>query len=678
MRAVILRSLLVVGVGAAVLAGVLYVASTVDARPPEVLGISVTQPVAGDTERALITTSVEVAFSEPVAAGSAAQAVTLDPPVDGSVSWSGSTLIFTPSEPLELETAYTVTVSEGVVDAAGNRIGELPTPFEFETAGRPTVVEATPADGSVDVPLEGPITIEFSTLMDTAAVESGLSLRPTFPHEIRWSGEMLEIVPTDPLEPNRDYTVSIGADVADVAGVAVGEEHQIGFRTIAPGLGMEALVPADGIDGVAPATAIAVVFDRPVDPDSVEGSDLVISPAVAGSLDVVPLPDDPAGEEGETRMVRFTPSGPLPANTTFDVALAPGIASTTGGGLAEPLEWSFTTGSPPSTISNQITFLSDRAGVVNVWVMNPDGTGERQLSAELSPIVDYAVAPDGSSLVVADGRHIVYLRADGSQRRVLTDGAHLEFDPAYARNGQRVVFGRADAASGAGLGLWEWEIGTGRPEAIDLPDDARATPGPSGSPSTAASWLRAPRYAPDGQALAFVDAAGQIGILDLRAQRITRVPLAAAGPPAWLPDSSGILIPGSPAGGDATVPEVPVHPLTPGGNDTVYRIGRGAIRATEAGLSPGWQVLSIAADGTVAYVDRAGALGTAGGLGDVTDPTVVTDARVLGAEFAPGEAAMVVVIAAEDEATGRVERLDLSTGRRTALAPDGSRPRWLP
>ena len=32
--------------------------------------------------------------------------------------------------------------------------------------------------------------------------------------------------------------------------------------------------------------------------------------------------------------------------------------------------------------------------------MNADGTGQRQVSAELEPVLDYAVAPDGSSLVV--------------------------------------------------------------------------------------------------------------------------------------------------------------------------------------------------------------------------------------------------------------------------------------
>ena len=114
-------------------------------------------------------------------------------------------MIFTPADPLELETAYVLTVGEGISDPSGNRMTELPPPFEFVTAGRPTLVESDPADGADEVPLAGPIGLTFSTLMDTASVEGQLRLVPAFDHELRWSGELLEIVPTEPLDPGRDY-----------------------------------------------------------------------------------------------------------------------------------------------------------------------------------------------------------------------------------------------------------------------------------------------------------------------------------------------------------------------------------------------------------------------------------------------------------------------------------------
>ena len=224
--------------------------------------------------------------------------------------------------------------------------------------------------------------------------------------------------------------------------------------------------------------------------------------------------------------------------------------------MAEPLRWSFTTGSPTAAVSNGIAFITDRAGIANVWFMNPDGTGQRQVTAELQPVLDYAVAPDGSSLVISDGLRLVFQRADGTDRRILTADEHLEFDPTYSPDGLRVAFARADAESGDGLGLWEWEVGGGDAAQIDLPEVIGASPSPSRGSSEAALALRAPRYAPDGQSLAFVDLAGSVGILELPAERLTLVPFAAAAAPIWMPDSSGVLLTGSASSDDEPEPDL--------------------------------------------------------------------------------------------------------------------------
>ena len=51
---------------------------------------------------------------------------------------------------------------------------------------------------------------------------------------------------------------------------------------------------------------------------------LTITPDVAGTLEVVALSGDPADDDGAGRALVFTPSGPLPANTTFEVGWRPG------------------------------------------------------------------------------------------------------------------------------------------------------------------------------------------------------------------------------------------------------------------------------------------------------------------------------------------------------------------
>ncbi len=83
MRAVVLRSLAVVGIGAIVLAGVLYLASTVDGRPPTVVEVALTQTLPDEPTVGLTTTSFEVTFTEPVEQASAVAALSIDPSVEG-------------------------------------------------------------------------------------------------------------------------------------------------------------------------------------------------------------------------------------------------------------------------------------------------------------------------------------------------------------------------------------------------------------------------------------------------------------------------------------------------------------------------------------------------------------------------------------------------------------------
>lgn len=677
MRWLVARTLAVLVVGGLVLAGILYLASTVDAQPPTVLAIRLTQPLPDDDRLAAVTTSIEVSFSEQVDRDDAAAAAGFDPSVDGAISWSGATMTFTPSSPLTPAAAYRFVVLAGIHDLAGNAMAALPPPFEFTTTPRPSLVSSDPPDGATDVALAASVTLTFSSLMDTASVDEALAIDPSFDFERRWNGRRLELVPAQALRAGQAYRITLEATAADVSGVEIGEPVTIEFRTVASGLTALGVMPSDGVDGIAVTTPLAVAFDRPIDPDSLSDDLLTIEPATAGTLRLVTGPDDPVNEDGSGSMLVFTPSAPLPSNTTFRVRLAPELRSVAGGTMADVLSWTFTTGVPLGEISNQVTYLSDRAGAPNVWAMNPDGSGKRQITSELGGVIDYAVSPTGDSLIVADGTHLVFMAADGRDRRIMTDADHLEFDPAYSPDGRMVVFARADATTGAWLGLWTWQVGGGDPEPLELPVLGGSRPGPTPSGGSGPA-LRAPRFSPDGQALAFIDLEGGLGILELPAERLTMIPLTATSAPSWMPDSSAVLVSGRAAAAVEPGPVLPpVAPLVPGDGDQVNRAFRSATAALPLELGTGSRVVAIGSGGRVAYVKFDGSLWLAEDPEQPATAPAVAGARVEAATFDPGGTALVIEVV---DGGGRhsLSSFDPGAGRPTPLVDDGWLPRWHP
>jgi Tol biopolymer transport system component len=695
MRGVPLRTVAVMAVGLAVLAAILYYASTVDGRPPDVVRIGLTHHLSSDATVALTTTSVEVEFSEPVETASAEAALRIDPAVDGSFSWAGRTLTFTPGERLPLETAFTLHVLPGVRDRAGNAMDQEPEPFAFETVGNPTVVGSQPEDRAQDVPLESSIVLVFSTLMDTASVEAALQIQPEIELEATWSGERLTLTPLTSFVEGRQYTLRIDDAARDGAGTPLERPFRLAFRAARSGLEAVTLVPSAGVEGIAVTSPIAIGFDRALDPNSLDDGQLQLTPAVSGSLEVVALPGAEGLRDPTPRFLRFQPSAQLEPNTTYEVSLAAGLLGADGSQLATPLAWRFTTGAPLATLGNQIVFLTDRSGITNLWTMNPDGTGQRQLSAELSPVTSYAVAPDGRTFVTGDGAILVQQEADGGDRQVLTGGAVHEFDPAYAPDGSEFAFGRADAETGGGLGLWTRPTGGGDPRRLVLPDELRPgatpTPSPASSAPPPAPVLRAPRYSPDGAALAFVDLSGRVGVLELPAGRLTTATFGAVSPPAWLADSTGLLVSGlEPGALDAPAAGEPIPPFDPAtldltddqlGSLAVARLDRGATSVVELAHSDGASRPATSADGRYLYVVVQPELAGAGGIlrltsrGGGTSFTVLRDggALVTSAAFGPEPGAAVAA-----RADDGIWLVDVTSRSGEQLAADGWQPRWLP
>jgi Tol biopolymer transport system component len=112
----------------------------------------------------------------------------------------------------------------------------------------------------------------------------------------------------------------------------------------------------------------------------------------------------------------------------------------------------------PPKVNGKIAFTSGRGTEgLDVYVMNPDGTGLARLTDGKSYNDGPAWSPDGRTLAFVsnrDGRafHVYLMNADGREVRQLTNGTEDDGTPAWSPDGTKIVFARGFAACIAVVG----------------------------------------------------------------------------------------------------------------------------------------------------------------------------------------------------------------------------------
>jgi hypothetical protein len=669
-------------VAVAALALVLYNATLVDRRAPTIERVSLSATANGDPGLAQTVTAIDIEFSEPVDQGSVERRFRIAPYVAGTLTWNRSSVIFSPSAKLPQDTEFRVFVDPGFVDLAGNAASAGLEAWAFRTVGLPQVLTVDPPAAADGIAVDAPVTITFDRLMDTSAVEAAIDVAPDVPFRAAWSGQAVTLTFDRPLAFGTDYTLRVGTDASDTDGNRLGAAFESAFSTVNAGLGIRAIVPAAGVAGVSVRTPIAIVFDGPIEPSTVQNA-IQITPPVDGDLALVseiddrePRPSPDVGEADPTVLV-FRPTQPLAAHTTYTVTLEDVVAP-----LGAPDEvaagrtWTFTTGQPATSGQNQIAFFSDRSGVRNVWLMNPDGSNARQLTTELVPVASFDVTTDGAQVAWSAGGVVKVMGIAGTDERTLTSDGRFEYGARFTPDGRSLLVARRDAA-GQDLGLWlvpldatagdeQQVLPTGAPPlgSVELGGEVVDT---EGQPV----WAARTAFSGDGQAIAATLADGSVWLLDLATPAGPGLDtgIVASSAPAWSASDGEFLVVGR-RDGEAIDG---LYALRPAESEAVMRYfdAAGSVATTGEG-----RVAVLVREGDITRVATTFAGAGAG-------PRVLTNDDGLvdrWPAFAPdGRSVLFGRLSSGAAATSQgIWSIDIATGALARLTTDGAYPRWLP
>lgn len=291
--------------------------------------------------------------------------------VPGTVEYAGTTMSFTPTDPLAPNTLFTATITTAAEDLAGNALAN-DFVWSFTTGAAPdttapTVTTTEPADNATNVALNQKIAATFSEAMDvltitTANVTVTAPNAFVVPGTVDYVGTTMTFTPTNDLAPTTLFTVTISADAKDLAGNSLASDKVWTFTTgatpDATAPTVSSTTPANNATGVALNRDIVAIFSEAMDPLTITTTHFTLtgpgSTNVTGTVSYV----------GTT--ATFTPTNTLSPNTTFTATVTTAAKDLAGNALASDFAWSFTTGATPDTTAPTVSSTDPADGATGV------------------------------------------------------------------------------------------------------------------------------------------------------------------------------------------------------------------------------------------------------------------------------------------------------------------------
>ncbi|MFV5692122.1 Ig-like domain-containing protein [Flavobacterium sp. LT1R49] len=290
--------------------------------------------------------------------------------VAGTVSFSGTTALFVPTNPLAANTTYTGRIKTSVKDIMGNALqADYVWTFSTGSTVTPMVVSTDPANNATNVFLNKIVSADFNMVMNQATINTTtFTLKQgatSVAGSVSYIGTTAYFSPSIPLTANTVYTGTITTGAKNLQGTTIANNYIWTFTTgsvTAPNV--TATNPANNAGGVALNQNITANFSMPMDPLTISTTTFTLkngATMITGTVSYL----------GTT--ATFNPNSDLSPGTTYTATITTGAKNVAGVALANDYVWNFNTNS--TVVGNMVNLGSaERFGILSgVGVSNNAG-----------------------------------------------------------------------------------------------------------------------------------------------------------------------------------------------------------------------------------------------------------------------------------------------------------------
>ena len=329
-------------------------------------------------------------------------------PVSGTIVYTGTTGVFTPSASLLPSTTYAATITNGAKDPLGIRLvnnyvwsfttGVLPAIIS------PTVIATDPSNSATGVAFNKKVSVTFSTAMDATTISTAtFKLANTtaggtaVSGVVSYASAIAVFTPSVNLLPNTTYTGTVTTGAKDLAGNPLLNNYVWDFTTgAAPDIISPIVIstdPANFATGVALNKTVAANFNKVMDATTITTATFTLANTTLGGSPVVGT----VSYSGATAL--FNPIVNLLPNTTYTATITMGAKDLAGNSVVNNYTWSFTTGAAIDAIAPTV-IATDPANLATNVALN------KKVTATFSKAMDPSTINTNTFTIKQGGNNV--------------------------------------------------------------------------------------------------------------------------------------------------------------------------------------------------------------------------------------------------------------------------------